>query len=66
MERHNKSETNKRHNESEEMEFYPCDNELTQMSHGQRKMCPSKIFTESLNYETNRTRTIKKHKVLMI
>lgn len=26
---HNESETNKRHNESEEMEFYPRDNELT-------------------------------------
>lgn len=29
MERRNKSETNKRHNESEEMKFYPRDNELT-------------------------------------
>ena len=46
--------------------FTHVNNELIQMSQGQRKMCPSKILMESLNYETNRTQTIKKPKVFMI
>lgn len=46
--------------------FTHMNNELIQMSQGQRKMCPSKILMESLNYETNRTKTIKKPKVFMI